>query len=182
MMHLVLLVALSVVSVLPVARADEVRSRRDRTLTINADYIHRPNADNKARFERACAQIERDVQLNFDRIVAASHVRPSELWVKTSVEAYYSHGGGRHHHRHFMGYNCVLELESRAEHLGFVTLGSQRFYKTDECLADLKAKSALPAIAFQRVLHSYEKLGFGREYCFVERLEVLPVYEGRRAD
>jgi hypothetical protein len=82
-----------------------------------------------------------------------------------------------------MGYKCVIELESRAEHLGFVTKGSRHFYSHDEALADLVGARGQQSLAYQRMLYGYEKLGFGREYWFVERIFVLPVYEeGRRGD
>ncbi|MBI3555818.1 MAG: hypothetical protein HY074_06120 [Deltaproteobacteria bacterium] len=164
------------------AQADYVRSKRDRKLFIHADYIHRPTAANRLNFEKNCAQTEHEVQLNFDRITTATGVRPSELWVKTWTEAYYSHSGGRHPRTHFMGYYCVMELESRAEHLGFVTTGSGRFYSDTGCAADKALNASRASMTFQRMMHSYEKLGFGKEYCFVERIEVLPVYEGRSGD
>ena len=171
------LLATVVLAAVP-ARADKVLSKRDRELNLHVATIRRPNVANKLRFEKECAQAERDVQLGFDRITAATGVRPSELWVKTWTEAYYSHSGGRHSRTHFEGYRCVLELESRAEHLGFVTVGSQHYYKDEECAADRSAAASRAALVFQRTQHGYDHLGFG----YVERIEVLPVYEGRRAD
>jgi hypothetical protein len=125
------------------------------------------------------------VQLAFDKVVAQEGIRPSELWVKTWVEPHYAHTGGRHPRTHFLGYKCVLELESRAQHLGFVTYGSRHFYTQQECENDASAVRGRPALVYQRILNGQESLGFGREYCFVERLAVLPVYdvyEGRSGD
>ena len=182
MKMLLSVVVFAVLSTALIARADEVTSKRDRKLTFYIGTVHRPDTAAKQLFEKNCAESEREVQLNFDRITVASGTRASELWVKTWVALYYSQGRGRLARRHFMGYQCVLELESRARELGFVTLESPHLYAANDCIVDKAAKASKPTLAFQRIKQGVEKFGFGKDYCQVERIEVLPVYDGRSGD